>query len=144
MVSSLNNYYFTIINDILTSIIISKNGKRHWFYQDDKLNYSLSTESTYPDYLKFFFVKTPKNLRINYLEESSKESWEDGYFNGNRRELLRIFKSALDGYAPKSKRLQTAFDMILEGYFKHINDFEEQYKERFYSFDELDFTPFPF
>jgi hypothetical protein len=83
-------------------------------------DYGVTEHSTFPDWIKFWFIPTPKAERLNYVEVGGKQPYEDGYFNGNTKELWPLLKRARNrGFiSKKSKRVQVAFDMIVQGYLE--------------------------
>ena len=104
-----------------------ENGKRYWIENSDgSIDYGSSTKSNYPEWIKFYFNKTPKNLRDSYkdwgeLGLKGKKPWEASFFNGNRRELLYTLKNASEGKAPKSDRMITVLNEAFNGF---LNDLE--------------------
>lgn len=106
-----------------------QNGKRLWIDTRNGLDYSVSTSSTYPEYTRFYFEKTPKRLRSKfkpYGEYGLKgiKPWHKSYYNGNRRELLNTIKNASEGKLPKSERmiyvLETIYESYMEDYLESI------------------------
>jgi hypothetical protein len=122
----INEYYVNHMDNIIGILNQSIAGKRIWYtdvvtgYND----YSATQRSTFPYWLSFWFVKTPKSKRVDYLEEG-KEAFLDGYYNGSPRDLRNILdrckKTGVSSY--KSKRVQEAFSIICKGYMA-----EELYK----------------
>lgn len=98
----INSYYLDIINGIYNHVLVSRGGKRYW---DNNGNW-WKDETTYPMYVRFFF------------EKKKGKSYKDGYFNGNRRELLSILNRLKKGVLPRSERLRIAFDYIIQGYIE--------------------------
>jgi len=123
MLINLNNYYKYHIRTLITILENSTNGKREWFLEDGVPNYSLTTRTTYPMYSRFYFIKTPKNLRHIYCS-IDKEAYLDGYFNGSPQKLMKMFQNALLGKMPRSPRMLFVFDTILQGYFIDVEDIE--------------------
>lgn len=105
-----------------------ENGKRSWIQlSDGSIDYGSSTETNYPDWMKFYFDKTPKNLRNSYedwgeLGLKGKKPWEAGFFNGNRRELLYTLKNASEGKAPRSDRMITVLNEAFNSFLSEIEE----------------------
>lgn len=91
--------------------------------------------TTYPDYLRFFFVKTPKG----YIGD---KQYKDGYYNGNRRELLRILRNWRLGII-SSERLQYVSKDLFYLWYHHQNDFEAEYGEKYFTWTAEDFEEIP-
>lgn len=123
---AINDYYKYVIEDMISEIQIATPGKRMWRYQEDLgNNYTITERSTFPLWSKFFYEHTPKRLKAHYKHDTSSKAYEDGYYNGNTRELLVLLYTALNGLAPKSQRQLSAFDLMLKGKFEEIREFEE-------------------
>ena len=124
---AINNYYKYVIEDMISEIQIATPGKRAWYGQDFSGNLHYVTErSTFPLWSKFFYEHTPKRLKAHYKHNISSKAYEDGYYNGNTRELLVLLYTALNGLAPYSQRQLSAFDLMLKGKFEEIREFEER------------------
>jgi hypothetical protein len=123
---AINNYYRYVIEDMISEIKIATPGKRAWYTQDFTNNYTITERSTFPLWSKFFYEHTPKRLIAHYKHDTSSKSYEDGYYNGNTRELLVLLYTALNGLAPKSERQSLAFNLMLKGKFEEIREFEER------------------
>jgi len=129
--SCINDFYTYHIKSILSIIEHSQNGKRIWVEDDyGYKDYSQTTRSTYPEYMQFYFVKTPKKISYIYCEDD-KAAWLDGYFNGSTRDYTQLFKNSLTGKTPNSKRMIFVFDLTIYGYFQELKDIE--YMEQNYS-----------
>ena len=130
--SYLNDYYIHHINSILTILKHSQNGKRIWTEDDyGYKDYSQSTETNYPEWAKFYYIKTPTNLRYKYCEVGV-EAWKDGYFNGSNARLHKMFENSLNGKLPRSDRMLEVFDRMVFGYFEELKEIElleEQFNE---------------
>ena len=122
---AINDYYKYVIEDMISEIQIATPGKRAWYGQDFGNNYSITERSTFPLWSKFFYEHTPKRLKAYYKYDTSSKAYEDGYYNGNTRELLVLLYTALNGLAPYSQRQLSAFDLMLKGKFEEIREFEE-------------------
>lgn len=122
---AINDYYKYVIEDMISEIKIATPGKRAWYCQDLENNYSGTIRSTFPLWSKFFYEHTPKRLIPHYKYDTSSKAYEDGYYNGNTRELLVLLYTALNGLAPNSERQLSAFDLMLKGKFEEIREFEE-------------------
>lgn len=129
MKTALNNYYIETIECIIRWIKASTPGRRAWVsdlvtgYND----YSMTERSTFPDWIKFWYECTPKRERLEYLI-TDREPWEDGYFNGNTRELMIILNRAKDTgvVSKRSKRILVAFDTIVSGYLEEMEYMMEE------------------
>ena len=122
---AINDYYKYVIEDMISEIQIATPGKRAWYGQDFGNHYSITERSTFPLWSKFFYEHTPKRLKAHYKHDTSSKAYEDGYYNGNTRELLVLLYTALNGLAPYSQRQLSAFDLMLKGKFEEIREFEE-------------------
>lgn len=91
--------------------------------------------TTYPDYLRFFFVKTPKD----YIGD---KQYQDGYYNGNRRELLRVLRNLRLGKI-KTERLEYFSKDLFYLWYHHLNDFEAEYHEKYFHWSQEDFEEIP-
>ncbi len=127
----INDYYKTIIEDMIGQIKSSTPGQRRWrcthdYFgeQDLQLDYSLTTRSTFPNWSKFFYEKTPKKERFNYKFIYDTSAYADGYFNGNTRELLGLLKKLLHGQIYCSERQLCAIDIMLKGMLDYIAEYE--------------------
>lgn len=131
---NINDYYLTILSDMIVILNNSENGRRQWTadpitgYND----YTSTLRSTFPDWSKFFFIKTPRKEQLDYCIVDGPKPFEDGYFNGSSRELKQILDTSKDGIMSKYPRIIAAWDIAIEGYFDYIRDFEEEYGESFY------------
>ena len=127
---AINDYYKYVIEDMISEIKIATPGKRMWekgcnYLCDGGINYTITERSTFPLWSKFFYEHTPKRLKAHYKHDTSSKAYEDGYYNGNTRELLVLLYTALNGSAPYSQRQLSAFDLMLKGKFEEIREFEE-------------------
>ena len=116
---SINQYYLNTIDSILSHVKVSRGGKRYW----DNNGSWWKDGSTYPDYVRFFFV----NKGMTKCKEGD-------IFNGNRRELLALLNKARTGILSKSERLRTAFDIIISGYFQELEDIKREDEARYGTF----------
>ena len=112
----INQYYLKIINDIISHVTVSRGGKRYW----DNNGSWWKDESTYPDYVRFFFVN-----------KGMTKHKEGKIFNGNRVQLLYLLNKAKTGILPKSERLQEAFEIIISGYLIELEDIKRE-EEAYY------------
>jgi hypothetical protein len=126
---AINDFYKYVIEDMISEIKIATPGKRAW---TDNLDYTITERSTFPLWCKFFYTHTPKRLIQHYKHHSCNKSYEDGYYNGNTRELLVLLYTALNGLAPSSKRQLSAFDLMLKCKFEEIRAFEEQNQHSYF------------
>jgi len=111
------------MTDLYNFIKNCENGKRIWVEDElGRKDYSLSYKSTYPEWSRFYFVKTPKNKRHIYNKDNP--AWKDGYYNGNTTRLYQMFENALAGKLPKSERMLDVFDKMIEGYYFELKEIE--------------------
>lgn len=123
----INDYYTNIITDIIIWLQNCTPGKRKWCDTDIpgwNYDYRSTERSTFPDWLSFWYKKPPRNNIYKY--NHNYVAYENGYFNGNTRELLSILKRAKTSgmISKKSKRIQIAFDIIIDGYFTEMKEME--------------------
>ena len=141
----INQYYLTVLNDMLGVLDNSTPGKRQWYdshRSGETYDYRSTIRSTFPSWSKFFYETTPKNKFLDYCIVDGPKPYEDGYFNGNTKELKRILINSRDGILSSYPRIQAAWDIAVSGYLNDIADLEEQYGERYYP-DEV-YEDFPF
>ena len=82
-----------------------------------------------PEWSKFFFVKTPKRERLQYLEIGHHKAFIDGYYHGSKREFIFMLKNSKSGKLSRALRLQTAWDLAVSGYFEFIKDWKRKTKK---------------
>jgi len=140
----INPYYLTVIDDMINILDNSEPGKRRWTHDEvtGLPNYSATTRSTFPDWSKFFYVKTPKDRYIDYCIVNGPKPHDHGYFNGNTKELKRILNNSKDGVLSNYDRIQKAWEIAVSGFLDDLADFEELHGERYYP-DEV-YEDFPF
>ncbi|WP_373073861.1 hypothetical protein [Sulfurimonas sp.] len=140
----INLYYLQVLDDMQNILKNSTPGKRRWTLDPvtGLPDYGMTERSTFPDWSKFFYETTPKNDKIKYCQVNGPRPYEDGYFNGNTKEFLRILRNAEKGYMSNYCRIRAAFDQSVHGYLSEIRDFEEQYGETYYQEELLDECPF--
>jgi hypothetical protein len=140
----INPYYLTVIDEMISRLDNSKPGKRRWTHDEvtGLPNYSTTERSTFPDWSKFFYVKTPKDKYIDYCIVDGPNPYDDDYFNGNTKELKRLLNNSKDGVLSKYPRIIKAWEIAIHGFLDDIRDFEDQYNESYYS-DEV-YNDFPF
>lgn len=112
----------SILNGMLVMLQNSQPGKRLWYSSyDGYVTYS-KIESTFPDWSKFFFVKTPKRERSKYFL-SGRKPYKDGYFNGNKKQLMSIIENfKKSGKQPRSERQRLVLDICIQGYEDFCKD----------------------
>ncbi len=91
-----NNYSNEIINIIIGRIKISTPGVRRWRNSEKfsgGYDYGETVRSTFPWYIKFAYVKRPKNWYT--LTEDEKLSQEQ-YYQYNTKDILRILNKILN------------------------------------------------
>lgn len=130
---------------MLKQIQSGENGKRIWshcsdYKYDSGLDYSLTTRSTYPEWIKFFYVKPTKREKKLYHHENlfrhvvnlpKYKMFELSWFNGRTDEVERILKNLLLYKKIKtSDRLNKAIDIIFKNFYEFEKDWFDQYKER--------------
>lgn len=110
-----------------------RGGKRIWV-EDTKrgygYDYSQTVRTSYPEWSQFYFVNTPKRLRHLY---SQHPCWKDGYYNGSKKDYLRLFDNMLKGKLPRSERMISVLDITMSGYFDSL--FEDEGMD--YHFDGI-------
>ena len=112
----------SMLKGMLIMLQQSQPGKRLWYSDyDGYITYS-SIESTFPDWSRFFFIKTPKRERSKYFLSGGKPH-KDGYFNGNKKELISIITKFLEtGKTPKRERQRIALELSIQGYEDFCKD----------------------
>ncbi len=113
---SLNPLYVEAIDAITSHVKMSEGGRRFW---DDNGSW-WKRDSTYPDYVRFFFVN-----------KGMTKGKECDVFNGNRRELLSLLAQAKTGTLPRSRRLRLAFGHIIDGYLIELEDIKMEEEARY-------------
>jgi hypothetical protein len=113
---AVNPYYLQVLEDIQNILKSSTPGKRIWTLDEvtGSPNYSQTQRSTFPHWSKFWYVNTPRKERINYILED-RQPYEDGYYNGNTRDLLRVLENSKSGCVSKRTRTLTAWDNVIQG-----------------------------
>ena len=144
MQAATNLYYLTVIDDMLGVLDNSTPGKRQWTHDNvtGLPDYGSTIRSTFPDWSKFFYEKTPKNKYIDYCIVDGPKPYEDGYFNGNTKELKRILRNSRNGRLSKYDRISTAWEIAVLGFLSEIRDIEEQYGESYYPDEIFEECPF--
>ena len=133
----LNQFYIKQIEAIYNHAHNSKGGMKKILPPLKGENESIVCyeRTTYPDYLRIFFVKTHKN----YLGEYP---YEDGYYNGSRRELLRFINNLLLGKI-NTKRLQYFSKDLFYLWYYYVRNFEQEFNEKYFTWNEEDFEEIP-
>ncbi len=141
---AINLYYLQVLEDMQNILKNSTPGKRRWTLDPvtGAPDYGSTERSTFPIWSKFFYETTPKNDKIKYCQVDGPKPYEDGFFNGNTKEFLRILNRAENGYMSDYIRIRTAFDIAVQGYLSEIRDFEEQYGETYYQEELFEECPF--
>ncbi len=121
---ALNDYYLDTIDGIIGRLKHSTPGRRVWYESSTpgwSYDYTGTERSTFPDWISFWFRYTPKRERIEYII-SNREPYEDGYFNGNTKELWGLLNRARNTgvISKRSKRILVAFDYIVSGYLEEF------------------------
>lgn len=119
--SFLNSYYLDIISDMELIISSSTAGSRSWRPSSD-INRIYDYEvihSTFPQWIKFWYVKTPKKKQSEY---AYKAPYLDGYWNGNTKELLTMFRYLKKGKRFRSERKALAFEKMVSAYLSDTKD----------------------
>jgi hypothetical protein len=140
-----NQYYLTVLDDMLGVLDRSTPGKKQWYdshRSGETYDYRSTIRSTFPSWSKFFYEKPPKNKYIDYCTIDGPKPYEDGYFNGNTKELKRILRNSRNGKLSKYERISTAWEIAVLGFLSEIRDIEQQSGENYYP-DEI-FEEFPF
>ena len=143
IVPAINPYYLQVLEDIQQVLKSSTPGKRRWTLDSvtGQPDYRMTERSTFPHWVKFWYVNTPKKERINYLIEN-REPYEDGYYNGNTRDLLKILSNSEEGYVSKKMRTLTAWDNVVQGFLQDIKDWEYENQADYYDYESLKDFPF--
>lgn len=119
----INDFVSDRITYILEIIKNSLPGKRRW-YKSRKFNsgndYSITERSTFPDYIKFAYVKKPKNWYILTDDEKKKE---DIYFQYNTKNITRCLNKIL-----KCKMLTELQQLFIEILFYNFYKYEEEWE----------------
>lgn len=141
---AINPYYLQVLEDMQNILKSSTPGKRRWTLDPvtGQPDYSMTERSTFPQWSKFFYETTPKNDKIKYLQVDVPKPYEDGYFNGNTKEFLRILSRAEKGYMSDYPRIVAAFDIAVHGYLQEVSDWEYEYQEPYYDYESLKEFPF--
>jgi hypothetical protein len=109
-----------------------ENGKRIWIDKaDGTKDYNVSTETNYPEWIRFYFEKTPKKERNKYekwgdLGRKEIYPWENGYFNGNRKELLYTLENASNGKLPRKNRMLFILNEVYNNFEIDFDELENQ------------------
>ncbi len=131
------SYY--IINHVENSFP----GKRMWS-KNDKYNsgydYSLSTKSTFPDYIKFAYVKRPKYWFILSEEE---KLLEDRYFQYNTKDIIRILNKYINDKSLTDIQNEF-FNTLIDNFKDYEHEYFEEFKEYPLSDEIIDMTNCPF
>jgi len=125
----INSYYLKFIDSMIQQLGVSIPGQRRWVFDQSTgaYDYSATIRSTFPMWSKFFYIKTPKKLKgLIY------EPYNEGYFNGNTSELIKLLINSTKGSLSKSPRLRLAFDLAISGFYDEIYEFEYQYGEPYF------------
>ncbi len=140
---AINPYYLQVLEDIQSILKNSTPGKRIWTLDSvtGQPDYSQTERSTFPSWCKFWYVRTPKKERIKYIIED-REPYEDGYYNGNTRDLLKMLVNSESGYVSMKPRTQTAWDLIVQGFLEDVKDWEYENQSDYYNYESLKDFPF--
>jgi hypothetical protein len=126
MKPQINEYYLSFLDSMMNQLEVSIPGKRRWVHTSDGgIDYSPTTRSTFPEWSKFFYVKTP------IVARNEPNPYLNGYFNGNTKELTYLLSKAQSGILPRSLRLRSAFDIAISGFYDYMEEFEYQYGETY-------------
>jgi hypothetical protein len=140
---AVNPYYLQVLEDIQNILKSSTPGKRIWTLDEvtGSPNYSQTQRSTFPHWSKFWYVNTPRKERINYILED-RQPYEDGYYNGNTRDLLRVLENSKSGCVSKRTRTLTAWDNVIQGFLADVKDWEYENQSEYYDYESLKDFPF--
>ena len=144
MQAAINPYYLQVLEDMQNILKNSTPGKRRWTLDSvtGQPDYSLTERSTFPQWSKFFYETTPKKEQIKYLEVGSCKPYEDGYFNGNTKEFLRILRNSEDGILSDYPRINSAWSIAIDNYLSEIRDWEYENNQDYYDYKNLQEFPF--
>lgn len=141
---AINPYYLQVLEDMQNILKNSTPGKRRWTFDNvtGQPDYSQTERSTFPNWSKFFYEKTPKNKRWIYYDVNGDKPYQHGYYNGNTKELLNILNNSRNGYLSKSSRVRTAWIFAIHGYLEEVSQWEQENNENYYDYDQLKEFPF--
>ncbi len=133
----LNQFYISQVKAILAIIDKSKGGKKIILPPlKGENDYLIQVDrTTYPDFIRFFFVKSPKDRYIEY-------PYLEGYYNGNRKELLRILNNLILGKV-RTERQEYFIEQLFYLWYWYIRDFEEENNEKYFEWSEEDYEEIP-
>lgn len=141
---AINPYYLQVLEDMQTILKQSTSGKRRWTLDPvtGQTDYGMTERSTFPQWSKFFYETTSKNDKVKYLQVDGPRPYEDGYFNGNTKEFLKILSRAEKGYMSDYPRIVAAFDIAVQSYLQEINAWEYKNQSDYYDYESLKEFPF--
>lgn len=141
---AINPYYLQVLEDMQSILKQSTPGKRRWTLDPitGQADYRMTERSTFPSWSKFFYETTPKKDQWVYCQVGGPRPYENGYFNGNTKEFLRILSRAEKGYMSDYPRIVAAFDISVQGYLSEIRDWEYENQADYYDYESLKEFPF--
>ena len=126
---------------MLNHISSSYAGRRLSYYNNQELKF-YSLKSTFPWYIKFAYLKKPKNY---YLQTEDEKSEDIIYYQFNTKDVKRTIELTLN-----NKKLRTNLQRsFIDELFKNFRVYELDYKEKYseYLFEEIiedDYSNCPF
>ena len=120
------------IRYIINHISNSSCGKRYWFTNTEGYTKYWKSISTFPWYVKFAYLKKPKNW---YMLSEDEQSKLDFGYHFNTKDIIRILTKELN-----NKKLTTQQQNFMNTLFENFTIYENQYYEEnlTYLFNEID------
>ena len=122
------------IEYIIIHIQNSYPGKRYSYYNSDNELIFYATKSTFPDYIKFSYLKKPKGWHILSDEEKAQERF---YFQYNTKGVLRVMCKLLNR-KPLTEIEQLFTVELFWNFTQYENDFMYEFGEEL--FPDIDMT----
>jgi len=140
--TSLNTLEFCPIRAqyILDILNISTPGERKWIKSDkypSGYDYTLSTKSTFPWYVKFAYEKRPKNWYTLTEEEKNNSRI---YFQYNTNNIKNMLNKIIKNKKPLTELQYKCAKILFENFKIEEEDYYQQYNEQL--IDELEGCPF--
>lgn len=141
---NINPYYLQVLEDMQNILKNSTPGKRRWTLDPvtGTPDYSQTERSTFPNWSKFFYEQPPKKDKWKYCQIDGPKAYEDGFYNGNTKEFLRILRNSENGKLSNYPRIRSAWIIAIEGYLSEIKDWEYENQEEYYDYKNLNKFPF--
>ncbi len=101
-------------------ILSSEKGQRYSFYDMDDNLIFFSSRSTFPDYVKFMYLKKPKW----YILLSEEEKLDhDYYYQYNTKDILSLLRTLLK----EDRKLTEIQQHCVDRLFMYFREYEESY-----------------